>query len=79
MIGLNTELEQREASGRPVRVGLIGAGQMGTDVVATTTVMQGLRIVVTADIDIDRARDAYRIGQVEGEVGETSIIEVWNP
>lgn len=68
MIGLNTELEQREASGRPVRVGLIGAGQMGTDVVATTTVMQGVRIVVTADIDIDRARDAYRIGQVEGEV-----------
>jgi predicted homoserine dehydrogenase-like protein len=68
MIGLNTELEQREASGQPVRVGLIGAGQMGTDVVATTQVMKGVRIVVTADIDIDRARDAYRIGQVEGEV-----------
>ncbi len=68
MIGLNAELEQREASGRPVRVGLIGAGQMGTDVVATSSVMQGLRIVVTADIDLDRARDAYRIGQVEGEV-----------
>ena len=36
MIGLHEELQQREASGRPVRVGLIGAGQMGTDVVATT-------------------------------------------
>lgn len=68
MIGLNTELEQREASGRPVRVGLVGAGQMGTDVVATAVEMQGLRVVVTADIDIDRARDAYRIAQVEGEV-----------
>jgi predicted homoserine dehydrogenase-like protein len=68
MIGLHAELEQREASGRPVRVGLIGAGQMGTDVVATTTMMQGVRVVVTADIDLERARDSYRIGQVEGEV-----------
>lgn len=68
MIGLNAELQEREAAGRPVRVGLVGAGQMGTDVVATTQVMQGVRVVVTADIDIDRARDAYRIGQVEGEV-----------
>ncbi len=68
MIGLHEELEQREASGRPVRVGLIGAGQMGTDVVATTSVMQGVRVVVSADLDLDRARDSYRIGQVEGEV-----------
>ncbi len=68
MIGLSNELAAREATGRPVRVGLIGAGQMGTDVVATTTMMQGLRVVVTADLDIGRARDSYRIGQVEGEV-----------
>ncbi len=68
MIGLNAELQQREAEGRPVRVGLVGAGQMGTDVVATAQEMQGLRVVVTADLDIERARDAYRIGQVEGEV-----------
>ena len=38
MIGLNAELQQREAEGRPVRVGLVGAGQMGTDVVATARV-----------------------------------------
>ena len=68
MIGLNTELEAREATGSPVRVGLIGAGQMGTDVVATTREMKGVRVVVTADIDLERARDAYRIGQIEGEV-----------
>ena len=70
MIGLNTELQEREASGQPVRVGLVGAGQMGTDVVATTREMQGVRVVVTADIDLDRAREAYRIGLVEGEVVE---------
>ncbi|MBI4926667.1 MAG: hypothetical protein HY835_02800 [Anaerolineae bacterium] len=68
MIGLNYELEQREASGNPVRVGLIGAGQMGTDVVATTRMMKGIRIVVSADIDIERAIAAYKIAQIEGDV-----------
>jgi len=68
MIGLNYELEEREASGNPVRVGLVGAGQMGTDVVATTQMMQGLRIVVTADIDIERAIAAYKIARIEGDV-----------
>ena len=68
MIGLNEELEQREASGNPVRVGLIGAGQMGTDVVATTKMMKGVRVVVTADIDLERAISAYKIAQIDGEV-----------
>ena len=68
MIGLHEELRQRETSGQPVRIGLIGAGQMGTDVVATTSVMQGVRVVVAADIDLERARESYRIGQVDGEV-----------
>jgi predicted homoserine dehydrogenase-like protein len=68
MIGLHEELRQRQASGSSVRVGLIGAGQMGTDVVATTSVMQGVRVVVAADIDLERARESYRIGQVSGEV-----------
>jgi predicted homoserine dehydrogenase-like protein len=68
MIGLHTELAQREATGRPVRVGLVGAGQMGTDVVATTSVMQGVRVVAAADLDVDRALGSYRIGQVAGEV-----------
>ena len=30
--------------------------------------MRGLRVVVTADLDIERACDSYRIGRVEGEV-----------
>lgn len=68
MIGLHEELQQREAEGRPVRVGLIGTGQMGTDVVATTRMMAGLQVVVTADIDIARAVDAYRTAQIDGEV-----------
>jgi predicted homoserine dehydrogenase-like protein len=68
MIGLNEELAQRQASGKPVKIGLIGAGQMGTDVVAETSMMKGIRVAITADIDIQRAIAAYQIGRIEGEV-----------
>jgi predicted homoserine dehydrogenase-like protein len=68
MIGLNEELEQRQASGKPVRIGLIGTGQMGTDVIAETSMMKGIEVVATVDIDIERAISGYQIGQVSGEV-----------
>ncbi len=68
MIGLNKELSQRAAEGRPVRVGLVGAGQMGTDVVATTKMMQGIEVVITADIDVERAIESYAIAQIDADV-----------
>jgi predicted homoserine dehydrogenase-like protein len=70
MIGLNAELAARAAAREPVRVGLIGAGQMGTDVVAATQMMQGIEIAIVIDIDRDRAREAYRIGRIERDVVE---------
>jgi predicted homoserine dehydrogenase-like protein len=70
MIGLDKELEAREAAGNPVRIGLIGTGQMGTDVVAQTKMMRGVRIVAAADIDLARARDAFAIGQIDAPVIE---------
>jgi predicted homoserine dehydrogenase-like protein len=68
MIGLNQELKERQAAGNPVRIGLIGTGQMGTDVVAETKMMKGIEIVAAADIDIERVIAAYQISQVNGEV-----------
>ena len=68
MIGLNEELKLREAQGNPVRIGLIGTGQMGTDIVAEVSMMKGMKVVITADADLQRAKDAYKIGLVKGEV-----------
>ena len=68
MIGLHEELAERERGGKPVRVGVIGAGQMGTDVVAEIKMMKGIDVVVTADIDLDRATRAYEIAQMSGKV-----------
>lgn len=70
MIGLYKDLEELAAKGKCVRIGLIGAGQMGTDVVAQTTMMKGIKVVITADIDIVRAKESYRIGRVYDEVVE---------
>jgi len=68
MIGLNEELAAREARGNPVKIGLIGAGQMGVDVVAQVTKMKGIDVVITCDVDVQRARSAYEIGQVQGQI-----------
>jgi predicted homoserine dehydrogenase-like protein len=75
MLGLNEDLRARAAAGRPVRIGLVGAGQMGTDVVAETRMMTGIEVVITADVDVDRARDAYAIAGYEGEVATVATPE----
>jgi predicted homoserine dehydrogenase-like protein len=46
-------LELRRAEGRPVRIGLIGAGQMGTDIVVQTALMSGIEVVAAADAITD--------------------------
>jgi predicted homoserine dehydrogenase-like protein len=68
MIGLNEELKLREEQGNPVIVGLIGAGQMGTDIVAETSMMKGLDVRIIADVNLERAKEAFKIARMEGEV-----------
>ncbi len=68
MIGLHEELASRAKAGKPVRIGLIGAGQMGTDVVAQVKMMRGIEVVIAGDMHPERARDAYRIGLFDDEV-----------
>lgn len=70
MIGLNKELEAYERSGRQVRIGLLGAGQMGTDVIAETQRMKGIEVVAAIDVDLQRARDGFAIAMIEAEVVE---------
>ena len=42
-------LRRRDAEGRPVAIGLIGAGQMGTDIIVQTALMAGIDVVAAAD------------------------------
>ena len=71
MIGLNAELQERHERDNPVRIGLIGAGQMGIDVAAQITMMKGIDIVAIADVNRAKAKEAFEIAGLEGEVVET--------
>ena len=52
------ELRARAAAGRPVRVGLIGAGKFGSMFLSQVPSTTGLEVRAIADLDPDRARAA---------------------
>lgn len=52
---LVAELKARAEVGRPVTVGLAGAGQMGTDIVVQLALMPGLRLGAVAEINVPNA------------------------
>ena len=51
-------LQERVAEGRPVTVGLIGAGKFGSMFLAQARTTPGLHVTAIADLDPDRARAA---------------------
>jgi len=55
-VNLYAMLLEREAAGRPVTVGLIGAGKFGTMFLAQARRTSGLHVVAVADLNVDRAR-----------------------
>ena len=55
-MNLATKLAARAAEGRPVTVGLIGAGKFGTMFLAQARKTVGLHVVGIADLSIPRAR-----------------------
>jgi predicted homoserine dehydrogenase-like protein len=57
-VNLARGLARREAQGRPVRVGLVGAGKFGTMILAQLRLMTGVRLCVLADLDLAKARAA---------------------
>ncbi|MGF1607986.1 MAG: NAD(P)H-dependent oxidoreductase [Kiloniellales bacterium] len=57
-MNLHRLLQERAAAGRPVRVGLIGAGKFGSMFLAQARVTPGLHVMGLADLDPARARQA---------------------
>ena len=60
--------EHEQLTGAPVRVGLVGAGQMGTGLISQIEKMVGMRVVATADVIPDRARNAYQMASVDPSI-----------
>ncbi|HEX3864968.1 MAG TPA: Gfo/Idh/MocA family oxidoreductase [Stellaceae bacterium] len=65
---------KRAAAGRPVRVGLIGAGKFGSMFLNQVPTMPGVELVTIADLDPERARAACRsVGWDEARIGRTKF------
>ncbi|MBX3531514.1 MAG: homoserine dehydrogenase [Rhizobiaceae bacterium] len=61
LTGLARELAERAEKGRPVRIGVIGTGEMGTDLVTQGMLMKGVSVCALATRRPHTAREAIRI------------------
>ncbi|RKD76192.1 putative homoserine dehydrogenase-like protein [Sinobaca qinghaiensis] len=59
MLGTNRKLIELEKQGKSIRVGLVGAGQMGRGMIAQIEKMKGMKVVITADIAVENVVKAY--------------------
>ena len=69
-------LSERAAKGRPVRVGLIGAGKFGAMFLAQARQTPGIHVVGIADLSVPRARESLaRAGWPEQQVSAASFAD----
>jgi predicted homoserine dehydrogenase-like protein len=61
LTGLARDLAARAESGRPIRVGVIGSGEMGTDLVTQMSLMRGIEMAAIATRRPHTALDAMTI------------------
>ena len=73
MLIIDKALREREAAGRPIRVGMVGAGFMGRGVaLQIATAVPGMRLVAIANRHLEPARRAFaEAGQCEARPVET--------
>ena len=70
---LYDRLRRRQAEGKPIRVGLVGCGQMGSGMVHLVHSMPGMDIVAVADIDLERPVTTFKeIGIPEADIRATN-------
>ncbi len=65
LTGLARDLSARAASGKPVRIGLIGSGEMGTDIVTRAAMMDGVDVVAISELNAPNAHKAVEIARRE--------------
>lgn len=75
MTTLRERLRAYEAEHGPIRVGLVGAGQMGTGLMSQMEKMDGMKVVAVADVLPGRPKAAY----VESSVDAGLVDETDNP
>jgi predicted homoserine dehydrogenase-like protein len=69
---LYTKLSQLEDEGTPLKVGLIGAGTFGTQLLAQCAHMKGIRLNVVCDLDQERSYRTFAMSGVAREKVEVA-------
>ncbi|KAA9370215.1 NAD(P)H-dependent oxidoreductase [Ochrobactrum quorumnocens] len=73
LTGLARDMQARADSGRPIRIGLIGSGEMGTDIVTRVAHMPGIVVGAISELRVPNALKAVDIAfQEEGHGREVS-------
>ena len=67
MNAINERLQDLEAKGTPVTIGLIGVGQMGQEILCQVQLMKGVRIPIVVDLSFDRAELACQMARIPAE------------
>ena len=79
LTGLAKDLAARADTGRPIRIGLVGAGEMGTDIVSRVAHMQGIAIGAISELKPGAARRSVEIAYGnEVNVAEVSTADAAN-
>lgn len=72
---IDAKLEERQKDSNPVRVALIGAGQMGTEIVSTMGQMVGMDVDVVVDLSQERAANGFQYSKKKRNVVSTDDID----
>ncbi|MFK4447587.1 putative homoserine dehydrogenase-like protein [Caballeronia udeis] len=75
-MNLSSLLQARNALGRPVRVGLIGAGKFGSMVLSQARHIEGMQVVGVADLNVGKARASLaRVGWPAGQYNARTLAD----
>ena len=75
-MNLSSMLSSRAVNGRPVRIGLIGAGKFGSMILSQAQRIDGLHVVAAVDLNVGQARESFkRVGWAEERYGARSAGE----
>jgi predicted homoserine dehydrogenase-like protein len=68
---IDNKLIELEKSGKPIKVAIIGAGQMGTEIITQIGEMKGMEVAVVVDLNRESAEKGYSWSRKEVKIHYT--------
>jgi predicted homoserine dehydrogenase-like protein len=70
---LVSKLRARSAAGDPIRIGIVGCGQMGSGLAHAINNIDGMQVAAIADLDVERGLKTY--AEMGREPGDIKVVE----